>query len=195
MRKLLSIVLIGIYLLLSSMKLANAQALIPIFVAEQMASGALSYVGSRGAASFMGEDKDQNITPDQLSDIVGQIVSEQTKQLEATMREIDRESQLFAYRKDLEDGLNSMQSLLRNYTTRASNDTRMERIRSILDYAATVEGAFDTFFNSETLNKHYPELFFTYYATYSRFAEIFIVIKSEEQAVNNLMVSDGYKMQ
>ena len=175
------------------MKLANAQALIPIFVAEQMASGALSYVGSRGAASFMGEDKDQNITPDQLSDIVGQIVSEQTKQLEATMREIDRESQLFAYRKDLEDGLNSMQSLLRNYTTRASNDTRMERIRSILDYAATVEGAFDTFFNSETLNKHYPELFFTYYATYSRFAEIFIVIKSEEQAVNNLMVSDGIK--
>lgn len=175
------------------MKLANAQAFIPIFVAQQMASGALSHLGSRGAASFMGEDKDQNITPGQLSDIVGQIVNEQTKQLEATMREIDKESQLFAYRKDLENGLNSMQSLLRNYSTRASDDTRMERIRDILNYAATVEGAFDTFFKSETLNKHYPELFFTYYATYSRFAEIFIVIKSEEQAVNNLMVSDGIK--
>ena len=193
MRKLLSIVLIGIYLLLSSMKLANAQAFIPIFVAEQMASGALNYFGSRGAASLMGEDKDQSITHNQLADIVGQIVNEQTKQLEATMREIDKESRLFAYRKDLENGLNSMQSLLRNYNTGASDDTRMERIRSILNYAATVEGAFDTFFKSETLNKHYPELFFTYYATYSRFAEIFIVIKSEEQVVNNLMVSDGIK--
>ncbi|MDA7798190.1 hypothetical protein N9E16_00200 [Planktomarina temperata] len=174
------------------MKLANAQV-IAIFVAEQMASGALSYVGSRGAASFMGEDKDQNITPGQLSDIVGQIVSEQTKQLEATMREIDRGSQLFAYRKNLEDGLNAMQSLLRNYNTRGSSDTRMERIRSILDYAASVEGAFNTFFYSETLKTNYPELFFTYYATYSRFVETFIVIKAEEQIVNNIMAAEGIK--
>ena len=193
LRKLQTIALIGAFLLLSFMKVANAQAFVAVFVAEKIAGGSLSYVGKRGAESILGEDEQKNITPSQLSNIVGQIVDEQTKQLEATMREIHRESNLFAYRKDLEDGLNSMESLLRNYNTRASTDTRMQRIRSILNYAATVEGAFQTFFRSETLNKHYPELFFPYYATYGRFAETFIVLKAEEQAVNNLMAAEGIK--
>ena len=193
LRNLQTIALIGAFLLLSFMKVANAQAVVAVFVAEKIAGGAISYVGKRGAESILGEDEQTNITPSQLSNIVSQIVAEQTKQLEATMREIHRESNLFAYRKDLEDGLNAMESLLRNYNTRASNDTRMQRIRSILNYAATVEGAFQTFFRSETLNKHYPELFFTYYATYGRFAETFIVLKAEEQAVNNLMAAEGIK--
>lgn len=193
LRKLHTIALIGAFLLFSFMKVANAQAVVAVFVAEKIAGGSLSYVGKRGAESILGEDEQKNITPSQLSNIVGQIVDEQTKQLEATMRAIHRESNLFAYRKDLEDGLNSMESLLRNYNTRASTDTRMQRIRSILNYAATVEGAFQTFFRSETLNKHYPELFFTYYATYGRFAETFIVLKAEEQAVNNLMAAEGIK--
>jgi hypothetical protein len=193
LRKLHTIALIGAFLLISFMKVANAQAVVAVFVAEKIAGGSLSYIGKRGAESILGEDEQKNITPSQLSNIVSQIVEEQTKQLEATMREIHRESNLFAYRKDLEDGLNSMESLLRNYNTRASTDTRMQRIRSILNYAATVEGAFQTFFRSETLNKHYPELFFTYYATYGRFAETFIVLKAEEQAVNNLMAAEGIK--
>ena len=193
LRKLQTIALIGAFLLLSFMKVANAQAVVAVFVAEKIAGGSLSYIGKRGAESILGEDEQENITPRQLSNIVSQIVDEQTKQLEATMREIHRESNLFAYRKDLEDGLNSMESLLRNYNTRASTDTRMQRIRSILNYAATVEGAFQTFFRSETLNKHYPELFFPYYATYGRFAETFIVLKAEEQAVNNLMAAEGIK--
>ena len=193
LRKLHTIALIGAFLLISFMKVANAQAVVAVFVAEKIAGGSLSYVGKRGAESILGEDEQKNITPSQLSNIVSQIVEEQTKQLEATMREIHRESNLFAYRKDLEDGLNSMESLLRNYNTRASTDTRMQRIRSILNYAATVEGAFQTFFRSETLNKHYPELFFPYYATYGRFAETFIVLKAEEQAVNNLMAAEGIK--
>ena len=193
LRKLQTIALIGAFLLLSFMKVANAQAVVAVFVAEKIAGGSLSYIGKRGAESILGEDEQENITPRQLSNIVSQIVDEQTKQLEATMREIHRESNLFAYRKDLEDGLNSMESLLRNYNTRASTDTRMQRIRSILNYAATVEGAFQTFFRSETLNKHYPELFFPYYATFGRFAETFIVLKAEEQAVNNLMAEEGIK--
>ena len=193
LRKLQTIALIGAFLLLSFMKVANAQAVVAVFVAEKIAGGSLSYIGKRGAESILGEDEQENITPRQLSNIVSQIVDEQTKQLEATMREIHRESNLFAYRKDLEDGLNSMESLLRNYNTRASTDTRMQRIRSILNYAATVEGAFQTFFRSETLNKHYPELFFPYYATFGRFAETFIVLKAEEQAVNNLMAAEGIK--